>query len=277
MKLIDKLKQIVSSRNNIWRKAFSASFLFHMTAVLTVGAMAAGFHQEIQRPPEQFIDVNLADTPEEIAKAEAQKSPLGQLRQMVDSVTKPAEKTQENTAKSNSPANNSDAPADKSDADDTGGMSSPDGILPSGTQGQGSQDGAQSNLTPGGGSGDAAPSEEANSGGGEAAESGGGNSDGGNEGGGQTESVDSLKARFASAVESNKQYPHFAVRMNQQGTVYVTVTLGADGSLLGASVSGSVNGNLDKAALNAVYASTPFSHGVGSSVTMTVPVSFYLN
>lgn len=260
---------------NIWRKAFSASFLFHITVILTIGAMAAGFHQEIQRPPEQFIDVNLADTPEEIAKAEAQKSPLGQLRQMVDSVTKPAEKAQEDTAKSNSPADNSAAPADKSEADDTGGMSSPDGILPSGTQGQGNKNGAEGNLTPG--SGDAAPSAESNSGGGAEAESGGSGSEGGDEGGGQTESIDSLKSRFASAVESNKQYPHFAVRMNQQGTVYVTVTLGADGSLQGASVTGSVTGNLDKAALNAVYASTPFPHGVGSSVTMTVPVSFYLN
>lgn len=265
-------------RSNIWRKAFSASFLFHITAILTVGAMAAGFHQEIQRPPEQFIDVNLADTPEEIAEAKAQKSPLGKLRQMVDSVTKPSEEAQDSAAKSSSPAaDNSAAPADKSEADDTGGMSSPDGILPSGTQGQGSKSGAEGNLTPGSGSNDAAPSEEANSGGGEAAESGGGNGGSGDEGGGQTESIDSLKARFASAVESNKQYPHFAVRMNQQGTVYVTVTLGADGSLLGASVSGSVTGNLDKAALNAVYASTPFPHGVGSSVTMTVPVSFYLN
>lgn len=265
-------------RSNIWRKAFSASFLFHITVILTIGAMAAGFHQEIQRPPEQFIDVNLADTPEEIAEAEAKKSPLGQLRQMVESAVKPSEEAADSPAESSSPADDSAAPADRSEADDTGGMSSPDGILPSSTQGQGNKNGAEGNLTPGSASGDAAPGAEANSGGSEEAESGGsGGSESGDEGGGQTESIDSLKARFASAVESNKQYPHFAVRMNQQGTVYVTVTLGADGSLLGASVTGSVTGNLDKAALNAVYASAPFPHGVGSSVTMTVPVSFYLN
>ena len=36
-------------------------------------------------------------------------------------------------------------------------------------------------------------------------------------------------------------------------------------------------GNLDKAALNAVYNACPFSHGLGESISMNVPVNFYLN
>ena len=36
--------------------------------------MVAGFHQEIQRPKEELITVNLADTPEQIAKAQEKSS-----------------------------------------------------------------------------------------------------------------------------------------------------------------------------------------------------------
>ena len=36
--------------------------------------MVAGFHQEIQRPKEELITVNLADTPEQIAKVQEKTS-----------------------------------------------------------------------------------------------------------------------------------------------------------------------------------------------------------
>ena len=81
----------------------------------------------------------------------------------------------------------------------------------------------------------------------------------------------------AQAVENHKSYPYAAVRLNQQGTVIINVTIDANGNLISAGVVSSVNGNLDKAALNAVYSACPFSHGLGESISMNVPVNFYLN
>ena len=57
-------------KKHIWKKSFSISFVFHFIVVITIGAMVAGFHQEIQRPKEELITVNLADTPEQIAKVQ---------------------------------------------------------------------------------------------------------------------------------------------------------------------------------------------------------------
>ena len=57
-------------KKHIWKKSFSISFVFHFVVVIIIGAMVAGFHQEIQRPKEELITVNLADTPEQIAKAQ---------------------------------------------------------------------------------------------------------------------------------------------------------------------------------------------------------------
>ena len=52
-------------KKHIWKKSFSISFVFHFIVVITIGAMVAGFHQEIQRPKEELITVNLADRSEE--------------------------------------------------------------------------------------------------------------------------------------------------------------------------------------------------------------------
>ena len=92
-----------------------------------------------------------------------------------------------------------------------------------------------------------------------------------------TEDRYSVASRFAQAVENHKSYPYAAVRLNQQGTVIINVTIDASGNLISAGVVSSVNGNLDKAALNAVYNACPFSHGLGESISMNVPVNFYLN
>ena len=59
-------------KKHIWKKSFSISFVFHFIVVITIGVMVAGFHQEIQRP--ELITVNLADTPEQIAKAQEKSS-----------------------------------------------------------------------------------------------------------------------------------------------------------------------------------------------------------
>ena len=42
-------------KKHIWKKSFSISFVFHFIVVITIGAVVAGFHQEIQRPKEELI------------------------------------------------------------------------------------------------------------------------------------------------------------------------------------------------------------------------------
>ena len=105
----------------------------------------------------------------------------------------------------------------------------------------------------------------------------GGDNDRAGGGANVTEDRYSVASRFAQAVENHKSYPYAAVRLNQQGTVIINVTIDASGNLISAGVVSSVNGNLDNAALNAVYSACPFSHGLGESISMNVPVNFYLN
>ena len=68
-------------RKHIWEKAFSLSFAFHLIVIVIIGSIAAGFHQEIQRPQEQFITVNLADMPKETAKVQESASPLNSIKE----------------------------------------------------------------------------------------------------------------------------------------------------------------------------------------------------
>ena len=58
-----------------------------------------------------------------------------------------------------------------------------------------------------------------------------------------TEDRYSVASRFAQAVENHKSYPYAAVRLNQQGTVIINVTIDANGNLISAGVVSSVNGN----------------------------------
>lgn len=266
----------------IWQKAFSLSFAFHLIVILTVGAMAASFHEEIQRPQEQLITVNLADTPEEIAKAqEEQLSPFSKFKNLLEEPTSTSQPkaSEESSAenKSQSTANTSQSVSNLNDNSQTstvGEISSADGILPASSAGSGSAEIASDST--GGGS-------ETGSGGGEfagASQSGGGGSGSGSEGSGgnaQTESAGSVASRFSRAVDSNKSYPYAAKRLNQQGTVGVYVALDSDGNLISAYVTSSVNSNLDNAAMNAVRNSCPFPHGHGSTVEMNINVNFYLN
>lgn len=255
-------------KKHIWQKAFSLSVAFHLIVILTVGAMAASFHQEIQRPQEHLINVNLADTPEEIAKAEEAKSPFNKIKNFLDSPAQTKEAESENTPKANtnnndsSPNNVNPTPTTNTAPAATGEVSSPDGILPA-TNGGGGNDSESSSVgTGGGGSG------EGNSGG---SESGGG------DGGASRESLGSIASRFSQAVDSNKEYPYAAKRLGQQGTVGLYVVLDSSGNLVSASVTSSVNNNLDNAALKAVRNACPFPHGYGSTVEISINVNFYMN
>ena len=263
-------------RKHIWEKAFSLSFAFHLIVIVIIGSIAAGFHQEIQRPQEQFITVNLADMPEETAKVQESASPLNSIKEVLqhnamDNNSSSAgnnnmetENVSENNTDDNSEINNEGA-------NNVSAISAADGILPGGRSGGDSK--STSTETSGGGD----SSNGSFSGGSEAYGSNGGETGEESSGGGATEDRYSVASRFAQAVEANKSYPYAAVRLNQQGVVTVNVTLDSSGNLISAYVVSSAGKNLDKAALNAVYAACPFSHGLNDSINMDVPVHFYLN
>ena len=279
-------------RKHIWKKAFSLSFAFHLTVIITVGSMVAGFHREIQRPQEQLITVNLADTPEEIEQRQEEKSPFTSFKEMFQSnsiednsqnLNEDTTKNQSNeqnevkkdiTAKALNDNSTSKLNDDAKKANNIGEFSSTEGIL-EGTSGSSSDN--LSDYTNGNGSG-----ESGNSLNGDDSGNGSYSNDdienGANtSGGGATEDRYTVASRFAQAVEANKSYPYAAIRLNQQGIVTVNVTLDAAGNLISANVVSSAGANLDKAALNAVRNACPFSHGLNDSINMDVPVHFYLN
>lgn len=267
-------------KKHIWKKSFSISFVFHFIVVITIGAMVAGFHQEIQRPKEELITVNLADTPEQIAKAQ-EKSSFNSFSKDIENIFK------HNSDNDNQNIENKDIKQinnveNKQIEKDE--ISAEDGILPASNNMTNaiSEDDTQA-ISGGIGQGDGenfSGSENKNSGSGSGGTAEGITGDDNGKAGGRanvTEDRYSVASRFAQAVENHKSYPYAAVRLNQQGTVIINVTIDASGNLISAGVVSSVNGNLDKAALNAVYSACPFSHGLGESISMNVPVNFYLN
>lgn len=265
-------------KKHIWQKAFSLSFVFHLVVIITVGSLVAGFHEEIQRSQEQFITVNLADMPGDEQETPEEASPLGSFKEIfqparADSLPETVKETakQKNDTLQTSSDNTSASSSGGETADNAGMISATDGILPDTGNGSGGFSAEGAGVSDGGGtgSGDIGGSESYGS------EGSGGNGNG--SGSGATEDRYSVASRFAQAVEANKSYPYAAVRLNQQGVVTVNVTIDADGNLVGASVVSSGGKNLDKAALNAVYASCPFPHGLNDSINMDVPVHFYLN
>ncbi len=259
----------MKKRKYIWQKAFSLSFAFHLVVIITVGAMLAGFHEEIQRPKEQFITVNLADTPEEIAKANEKASPFSKLKNLLDS---PAQNNDSNNSQSEEKQNSESKPFQNEPTNPSnssvGELSSPDGVLPpSNSGGNSSNTSASDNEGGNGGS--------VGSGGG--GSTSGGSENGSGDSGASQESLANIAARFSSAVNSNKQYPYAAKRLGQQGTVGVYVALDASGNLISSQITSSAGNNLDNAALNAVRNSCPFPHGYGSTVEININVNFYLN
>lgn len=269
-------------KKHIWKKSFSISFVFHFIVVITIGAMVAGFHQEIQRPKEELITVNLADTPEQIAKAQ-EKSSFNSFSKDIENIFKHnSDNDNQNTRNENKDIKQINNVENKQIEKDE--ISAENGILPASNNitntiseddtqaisgGIGQEDGE-----------DFSGSENKNSGsgsGGTAEGMAGGDNERASGRANVTEDRYSVASRFAQAVENHKSYPYAAVRLNQQGTVIINVTIDASGNLISAGVVSSVNGNLDKAALNAVYNACPFSHGLGESISMNVPVNFYLN
>ena len=284
----------------IWKKAFSISFAFHLVAVIVLGAMLAGFHDNVQKPQEKLINVDLANAEEadrEEVNPQNTFSPINALKQaiqdnmdvspasqpVVDPTITPEDEAKSEEKQDEPKTEESKAGADSKPAQGENNSStatSTDGVLQSGGNSDkgngGGGNGSAEGNSRGNGEGNSRGSSttgnnSSNSGG------GGGNSE--KSGGGEVsgESVGSLAARFAAAVNANKQYPYAAIRLGQTGVVEVSVTLDASGNCLGASVVSGAGGNLNKAAINAVYASTPFPHKVGRTVTLTVPVHFNLN
>lgn len=268
-------------KKHIWKKSFSISLVFHIVAIITIGAMVAGFYQDIQRPKEELITVNLADTPEQVAKAQEQNSLFSNTVKSIFSSKDNNNNQYENKSEQSKKIENnkmntlSKSPTTNNNVKNE--LSSEDGILPN-INSNGNLSSNNENI--GGGlekninSGD-----EGNGTIGDFSASGDGNEDANANSKGtiSTEDKYSVASRFAQAVESHKSYPYAAIRLNQQGTVIVNVVIDANGNLVNANVVSGVNGNLDKAALNAVYSACPFSHGLGESISMDVPVNFYLN
>lgn len=269
-------------KKHIWKKSFSISFVFHFVVVIIIGAMVAGFHQEIQRPKEELITVNLADTPEQIAKVQ-EKSSFNSFSRDIENIFKHnSDNDNQNIRNKNKDIKQINNVENKQIEKDE--ISAEDGILPASNNITNtiSEDDTQA-ISDGIGQGDGenfSGSENKNSGsgsGGTAEGMAGGDNGKASGGANVTEDRYSVASRFAQAVENHKSYPYAAVRLNQQGTVIINVTIDASGNLISAGVVSSVNGNLDKAALNAVYSACPFSHGLGESISMNVPVNFYLN
>lgn len=273
-------------KKHIWKKSFSISFVFHFIVVITIGVMVAGFHQEIQRPKEELITVNLADTPEQIAKAQ-EKSSFNSFSRDIENIFKHnSDNDNQNIEDKNNEVNQNKDIKQINNVEnkqiEKDEISAEDGILPAFNNMTNtiSEDDTQA-ISGGIGQGDGenfSGSENKNSGSGGTIEGmAGGDNEKANGGANVTEDRYSVASRFAQAVENHKSYPYAAVRLNQQGTVIINVTIDANGNLISAGVVSSVNGNLDKAALNAVYSACPFSHGLGESISMNVPVNFYLN
>lgn len=250
--------------------------------------MVAGFHQEIQRPKEELITVNLADTPEQIAKAQ-EKSSFNSFSRDIENIFKHnSDNDNQNIENKNNEVNQNKDIKQINNVEnkqiEKDEISAEDGILPASNNMTNtiSEDDTQA-ISGGIGQGDGenfSGSENKNSGsgsGGTIEGMAGGDNEKANGRANVTEDRYSVASRFAQAVENHKYYPYASVRLNQQGTVIINVTIDASGNLISAGVVSSVNGNLDKAALNAVYSACPFGHSLGESISMNVPVNFYLN
>ena len=99
-----------------------------------------------------------------------------------------------------------------------------------------------------------------------------GNGVGGNE-------LDAYRSALRREIEKHKRYPARAKMMRKQGIVTVSFSIGADGSISGASIAKSSGAeDLDNAALSAVNSARsigPRPAGMGPSIT--VPISFKIN
>ena len=91
--------------------------------------------------------------------------------------------------------------------------------------------------------------------------------------------LDAYRSALRREIEKHKRYPARAKMMRKQGIVTVSFSIGADGSISGASIAKSSGAeDLDNAALSAVNSARsigPRPAGMGPSIT--VPISFKIN
>jgi protein TonB len=93
-----------------------------------------------------------------------------------------------------------------------------------------------------------------------------------------------MRARYLAQVRErvtrHRRYPSAAQRLGIEGTVYVRVCIGPDGTLLSAApVREGPDPELTIAALTAVRAASPFRPlppELGRSLTVDIPIAFLL-
>ncbi len=91
--------------------------------------------------------------------------------------------------------------------------------------------------------------------------------------------LDAYRSALRREIEKHKRYPARAKMMRKQGIVTVSFSIGADGTISGASIAKSSGSeDLDNAALSAVNSARsigPRPAGMGASIS--VPISFKIN
>lgn len=93
--------------------------------------------------------------------------------------------------------------------------------------------------------------------------------------------ISSYLAIIRAHIEQNKRYPRFSKRQNHEGTSIIRLVIAKDGSIVKiALLSSSGYSTLDKAAMDAVKNSSPFSppsdYGLGK-VSLDIPLCYLLH
>lgn len=93
--------------------------------------------------------------------------------------------------------------------------------------------------------------------------------------------ISSYLAIIRAHIEQNKRYPRFSKRQNHEGTSIIRLVIAKDGSIVKITLLSSSGYNtLDKAAMDAVKNSSPFSppsdYGLGK-VSLDIPLCYLLH
>lgn len=93
--------------------------------------------------------------------------------------------------------------------------------------------------------------------------------------------ISSYLAIIRAHIEQNKRYPRFSKRQNHEGTSIIRLVIAKDGSIVKITLlSSSGYSTLDKAAMDAVKNSSPFSppsdYGLGK-VSLDIPLCYLLH
>lgn len=97
--------------------------------------------------------------------------------------------------------------------------------------------------------------------------------------GANTDEHNAYRAAIRREIERHKRYPARAKMMRKQGIVTVSFSIGADGSISGASIAKSSGAeDLDNAALSAVNSARSIGpRPAGMEASISVPISFKIN